>query len=496
MNRKVLLVVLDGWGYRDCIKDNAIKASNTPCFDELWNNNPHSLLDASGEAVGLPKGQMGNSEVGHTTIGAGAILDTDLVRISKAADGGFFKSIQAFDGAFLHAKKNNSTLHLMSLLGDGGVHSHDDHLFTMLQAAKESGVQKIAVHSFTDGRDTPPQSAAKYIKTIEDKLAFLGIGKVATLSGRYYAMDRDNNWDRLTCVEKMLFEGEALHCSKNPSTYLQEEYENGKTDEQLDPVIFNDYKISKHDSVIFLNYRPDRARMLATKISEFASKNDVYFSTMTNYDSSIQAYVAFGEKDIETTLAKEISFADKTQIHIAETEKYAHATYFLNGGVKGVYPKEEHALIESRKDVRTHDEAPEMKAKEIADKAIDSMDRGVDFIFLNFANPDMIGHTGNVPAIISAIETVDYELGRLVVAAERNEYVLVVTADHGNAELNKYEDTGIVHTSHTTNFVPLIISGCKETEIRDGGLSDVAPTVLYIMGISKPEAMTGNLLIN
>ncbi len=495
MHKKVALIILDGWGIRDEIKDNAIAEAKTPFFDELWSNNPHTLLEASGEAVGLPDGQMGNSEVGHTTIGAGTILDTDLVRISKAARDGDFNTIPAMHDAFAHAVKNNSTLHLIGLIGDGGVHSHSSHLYALLRSAKKAGVTSVSIHGFTDGRDTPPQSASTFVRELEAIVDEVGNAFIASLSGRYFGMDRDNNWDRQKGVEEIIFEGKGYPEEMKVSDYLKEQYKYNVMDERLNPVSFKLMPISEHDSVIFFNYRPDRAKMLSSKIAAFAETNDVYFCTMTEYDSTIKTHIAFGQKTIETTLAKELSLANKTQVHIAETEKYAHATTFLNGGVEGTYDGETHILVPSRKDVVTHDEAPEMKAVEIANETIKYIESGVDFIFVNFANPDMIGHTGNVPAIVKAVEIVDRELKRVVDVASRNGYVTIITADHGNAELNKDQNTGIVHTAHTISQVPCIITGIDSIKLKNGGLSNIAPTVLDLMGVKKPEVMTGESLI-
>jgi 2,3-bisphosphoglycerate-independent phosphoglycerate mutase len=496
MHKKVALVILDGWGTRDEVKDNAIAKAKTPFFDELWNSNPHTLLEASGEAVGLPKGQMGNSEVGHTTIGSGTILDTDLVRISKLSQNGELKNVEEIKNSFLHVKRFNSKLHLIGLLGDGGVHALQDHLISLMRNTKEEGLKNVVIHGFTDGRDTAPNSALKFVGELDKIIDELGNTKIGSLSGRYYAMDRDNNWDRLEPVAKILLEGKGkINELITAREYIEEEYYDNVNDEHLRPIIIENLPIEKDDAVIFFNYRPDRARMLSLKISEFAEENNVYFVTMTEYDSKIKSYIAFGSKNIETTLAKELSLSGKTQVHIAETEKYAHATYFLNGGVEGVYDGETHLLIPSRKDIATHDEAPEMKAKEISDETIKNIINGVDFLFVNFANPDMIGHTGNVPAIITAIETVDKELKRILDTAKENDYVTIVTADHGNAELNKDQNTDAVHTAHTTNLVPFIISGIGDVEISKGGLADVAPTIFEIMGIRKPEVMIGESLI-
>src|SRR3989344_6377471 len=494
--RQVALIVLDGWGYREETKDNAIAAAKTPFFNELWKNYPHTLLEASGLAVGLPEGQMGNSEVGHTTIGAGAIVDTDLVRIGKviaAGDLGKNKGIQAL---FDHVKKHHSMLHVQGLLGDGGVHAHSDHLFAFLHAAKEAGIQKAAIHAFTDGRDTPPKSAAAYLKELEAVLQDVGIGFIATVSGRFYAMDRDNNWDRLAKFEQALFECKGNICTIPPSQFVESLYKDGKLDEHLEPIVCYDpdgkgCKIEDNDGVFFFNFRADRARMLTKKVLERTQKNNVCFVTLTEYSAEFKCLVAFPPITIETTLAAEISRAGLTQAHIAETEKFPHATYFLNGGREKPHPGEIHELLPSRKDVPTHDLAPEMRAEAIADKAIEFIEQGIDFIFINFANPDMVGHTANVPAIITALEEVDKHLGRVIMALEAKGGGAFGTADHGNAEVNVDPETGVKHTSHTTNPVPAILTDRTYHLLAQGGLADIAPTILELYGLMKPAVMSG-----
>jgi 2,3-bisphosphoglycerate-independent phosphoglycerate mutase len=500
MKKQSLLIVLDGWGYREELKDNAIKQARTPNFDAYWNKYPHSLLEDSGLAVGLPEGQMGNSEVGHTTIGAGKVIDQDLVRIKKAIDTGEYAKNPAFLALFEHVKKNNSTLHVQGLLSDGGVHSHMDHLFAFLKAAKENGIKRVAIHVFTDGRDTAPQSGAGYIKSLEEVLQEVGIGFIASISGRYFAMDRDNNWDRLNKVEQALFECKGNVCTLKPSDYLDSLYKENKIDELLEPIVClgEDGKgcaIESHDAVFFFNFRADRARMLSQKIIEKSQAEDICFATLTEYEAEFKCLVAFPPVEIDTTLAKEISNAGLKQAHIAETEKFPHATYFLNGGVEEPYPGEEHILLDSRKDVKTHDEAPKMRAEAIADKAIEQIEKGTDFIFINFANPDMVGHTANVPAIIEAIEETDKQLGRVITALEEKGGVAFITADHGNAEVNIDPVTGNKHTSHTTNPVPAIVTDLA-VNMKNGTLVDIAPTILGILGLEKPKEMTGVSLVS
>ena len=500
--KPVILIVLDGYGYREESEHNAIAAAKTPHLDQYWDTCPHTLIDASEEGVGLPAGQMGNSEIGHMTIGAGRRLDTDIVRIGKAIRDNEFVTNPAFVALFEHVKRNDSVLHVNGLLSPGGVHSHTEHLYAFLDAAKRSGVNKIAIHVFTDGRDTGPRSAAKYLRELEDVIDDIGIGRIATASGRFYAMDRDNNWDRVAKVERALFHGESGRAivNRRASEVMEELYAEGVVDEHLEPVIFLDedggsYLIDENDGVFFFNFRADRARELSAKVVEYAQERNIRFVTLTEYDSTLDTLVAFPPVAIETTLAKEISAAGLTQAHVAETEKYAHATYFLNGGVELPYPGEEHILVESHKDVRTHDEAPEMRAREIADRAIEAIERGTDFLFINFANADMVGHTGNVPAIITAVETLDREVARVIESALEYDGAVFITADHGNAETNSDTVTGETHTAHTTNLVPGILVGIEGTLADQGTLADIAPTILSLLHLPQPGSMTGRNLL-
>lgn len=519
-HKQIALIILDGWGHRTDKTHNAVAMANKPFFDSLWNNSAPSmrtsttLLEASGEQVGLPEGQMGNSEIGHTTIGAGKIIDTDLVRIKKAILNGEFDRNPAFIEAFNHVKKHNSTLHIQGLIGNGGVHAHSDHLFALIWAAKKSGVSKISIHAFTDGRDTAPQSASKFLSELEGILAKAGIGHIATVTGRFYAMDRDNNWDRLARAEKVLFECKDDVCTLKPSAKLEALYKDGKLDEHIEPIVFVNSPIQENDSVIFFNFRSDRARMLSTKMIEKQVSHNICFVTMTEYSTDFKCLVAFPAVSIESTLASEIAKAGLCQVHIAETEKFPHATYFLNGGREKPHDGEVHIMLESRKDVKTHDLAPKMRAEGIADKAIEQINAGTEFIFINFANPDMVGHTANVPAIIEAVEEVDKQLKRVVDALIVRGGAAFITADHGNAEVNIDPVTGDKHTAHTINPVPAIIvqaNGEKDSkasnfsfktigDFADGnkeafGLKDIAPTVLSMLGIKSSGHMTGRVII-
>lgn len=500
--KQTALIVLDGWGYREDPVHNAIAQANTPFFDKVWKEYPHTLLDASGLAVGLPEGQMGNSEIGHTTIGAGTVIDTDLVRVAKSIKSGEFDRIPAFVKLFDHVKKNGSTLHVKGLLGNGGVHAHQDHLVAFVRAAKRAGISNIAIHAYTDGRDTAPQSAAGFLRELESDLEKIGVGFIATATGRFYAMDRDNNWDRVKVAEDALFEakGNVQKPGAIPSEVVAALHAQGILDEHLEPLVFLDkngasYPIRPNDGVLFFNFRADRARQISKKMLERATKENIFYVTLAEYDKSFACDVAFPPRVIDTTIAKEVSAAGMTQAHIAETEKFPHATYFLNGGIEKPYPGEKHILLDSRKDVKTHDEAPEMRAEAIADKAIEEINAGSNFIFINFANPDMVGHTANVPAIIKAVETVDVQLRRVLEALHARGGVAFVTADHGNAEVNVDPKTGEKHTAHTINPVPAIVTD-KSLTVVAGGLTDIAPTMLALLGIKKPAGMTGKILVS
>ena len=500
MKKQIALIILDGWGYREDTADNAVAEAKTPVFDALWARYPHTLLEASGEAVGLPEGQIGNSEVGHTTIGAGKPMDTDLVRINKSIRTGEFANNPELVRLFEHVAKNNSTLHILGLISDGGVHSHMDHTVAVLKAAVACGLQKIVIHPFSDGRDTAPQSGASYLESLEKSLEEVGVGVIGSVSGRYYAMDRDHNWDRLAKVEDLLFRGIADRVeTRKASEALRAVYVNGERDEYLEPIVFEyggkRHTIQQHDGVFMTNFRPDRGRMITKKLLEYGADKDIMTVTMTQYDPTIDVRSLYSPAQIETTLAAEISKVGLTQQHVAETDKYSHATYFLNGGREKPHDGEEHVMLASRKDVKTHDEAPEMRAEGIADEAIKRIENGVDFTFINFANPDIVGHTGNHAAIVSAVQAVDTQLGRVVDALQNRGGLVFVTADHGNAEFTYDREAGNKHTSHTLNKVPAFITGSDQPLAHEGTLSDIAPTILELFGLPKPSSMTGNSLL-
>ncbi len=495
-NKQVALIVLDGWGHREETNNNAVAQAKTPYFDSIWNEYPHTLLYAGEGYVGLPEGQVGNSEIGHTTIGAGTIIDTDLVRIAKAINDESFHSNPAFLDLFTHVKEKGSALHIMGLLGKGGVHAHSDHLYAFLKSAKDQGIEKCFIHVFTDGRDSGPFDAVDALTELDDMCQELSFGTIASVSGRFFSMDRDNNWDRLQKFEDHVFECKNGLCQIAPIEELKRQHTEGKSDEHIEPFSVVEAPLQKDDGVFVFNFRADRARMITKRLLDRKESLGLKIVTLAEYQKDFDVTIAFPPRVIETTLAQEVASAGYKQAHIAETEKFPHATYFLNGGKEEPHEGEEHVMLQSRKDVQTHDLAPEMRAESIADEAIARIEAGVEFIFINFANPDMVGHTANVPAIITAVETVDVQLKRVCNALHARGGNAVVTADHGNAEININLETGDKHTAHTLSRVPCIITNTNESiKKEEGSLQDLAPTVLKILEISKPGAMTGESLI-
>ena len=492
----ILLAILDGWGYSNSKIGNAIYYAHTPNFDEYMARYPHTLLEASGEAVGLPAGQMGNSEVGHLNIGAGRIVYQESMKILKAIEDGSFFENKVLKEAMEKAKK--SKLHLMGLIGDGGVHAMMEHLYALLEMAKEMGVKEVYIHCFLDGRDTPPKSAIKHIRQLEEKIGEIGIGEIASLIGRYFAMDRDKKWDRTKKAYDMLVKGRR-RLVKNAEEGIKIAYENGETDEFIQPtVIEGKSRIENGDVVIFFNFRPDRARQL----TEAFIKDDfhafprlplkVHFVTLTQYDDSFNTPAAFKAEKIKNTLGEVLARHKLKQLRIAETEKYAHVTYFFNGGEEKPFEGEDRCLIPSPK-VATYDLKPEMSAYEVTEEVIRRIEsRKYDFIVLNYANPDMVGHTGIWKAILKALEVVDECIGKVVDAVMKQDGIAIVTSDHGNAE-EMLED-GMPKTAHTTNPVPFILIGADEN-LRKGNLGDIAPTILEFLDIEKPEEMSGRSLI-
>jgi 2,3-bisphosphoglycerate-independent phosphoglycerate mutase len=473
----VALVILDGWGIAPPGPGNAIELAETPVFDRLWREFPHAQLAASGEAVGLPAGQMGNSEVGHLTIGSGRILFQDLVRVSRAVETGELYENEALRGAFERGER----VHLLGLVSHGGVHSHIDHLQALLRFAPE----KTWIHAFTDGRDVSPHSAA-------DDLAELPVDRIATVAGRYYAMDRDKRWDRTDRALRAIVNGDGERAD-DPIAAVQASYDRGITDEFIEPVVIDGRPRldPERDTAIFFNFRPDRTRQLSEKLGELG----VDLTTMTRYRDDFDFPVVFPEHVVENTLAEVLSAHGIRQLHSAETEKYAHVTYFLDGGREQPFAGEDRILVDSPRDVPSYDHKPEMSAREVADRivrAIEENDYG--FVVVNFANPDMVGHTGVIPAVVQAVETADECLGRVVEAVERAGGVTIVIADHGNAETLLQADGVSPHTAHTTNPVPVVVTA-REAGLRNGELSDVAPTILALLGLDGSSEMTGENLV-
>lgn len=511
MSKKpVVLMVLDGYGLNDRTEGNAIAMANTPVMDKLMKECPFQKGYASGLAVGLPDGQMGNSEVGHMNIGAGRIIYQDLTRITKdIEDGTFFKNEELLE-AMENCKKNDSDLHLFGLLSDGGVHSHLSHVYGLLEMAKQQGVSKVYVHAFLDGRDTPPASAKGFVETLENKMAEIGVGKVASLSGRYYAMDRDNNWDRVEKAYDSLVTGDGIK-AESATQALQESYDNGKTDEFVEPtVICKDGQplslVKANDSVIFFNFRPDRAREMTRafcddKFTGFERKTGfipLTFVCFKDYDESIpNKKVAFKKEIIKNTFGEFLANHGKKQLRLAETEKYAHVTFFFNGGVEEPNKGEDRILVKSPK-VATYDLQPEMSAPQVCEKLVDAIKSDkYDVIVINFANPDMVGHTGVQEAAIKAVETVDECVGKAVEALKEVDGQMFICADHGNAEQLIDYETGAPWTAHTTNPVPFILVNAdpKYTLRENGCLADIVPTLIQLMGMEQPAEMTGKSLL-
>ncbi len=503
--KTTMLMILDGFGMNEKEEGNAVKLANIPNIRRVMKEYPNTILHTSGLDVGLPEGQMGNSEVGHTNIGAGRIVYQELTRITKSIEDGDFFSISEFVEAIDNCKKNNSKLHIMGLLSDGGVHSHQRHLFALLELAKRRDFEDVYVHCFLDGRDTPPASAEGYLAELENKMKEKGVGKIATVIGRFYAMDRDKRWERVEKAYNALVKGEGDKFN-SVSAAIENSYQKEIFDEFVKPtVICNNEQpiatISENDSVIFFNFRPDRAREITRAIVDeefdgFARDYfKTYFVTFTNYDDTIKnVSIAFKKAEIKNTFGEIVSRNGLKQLRIAETEKYAHVTFFFNGGEERQYEGEDRILIPSPK-VETYDLKPEMSAFEVTDKVVEAIhSRKYDSIILNFANPDMVGHTGNIEAAIKALEALDGCVQRVVEAIEEEQGILLITADHGNAEQMVDYKTGELHTAHTTNPVPLVIVG-KDVKIKEGRLADLAPTMLDLMGIEKPEDMTGESLI-
>ncbi len=509
MSKKpVMLMILDGFGIAEKSEGNAVALAKKPNFDRLVKEYPNTQLQASGMAVGLPEGQMGNSEVGHLNIGSGRIVYQELTRITKAIEDGDFFENEALMKAMKNAKENNTSLHLMGLLSDGGVHSHIGHLKGLLEFAKKEGLQKVYVHAFMDGRDVPPSSGKDFIIKAEEMMKEVGVGQIATVSGRYYAMDRDNRWERVQLAYNAIVLGEGEKASSAVEA-IENSYHDEKTDEFVIPCVIEEdghptATIKNGDSVVFFNFRPDRARELTRAINdkEFAGFKretlNLTFVTMTQYDKTLEGVnIAFKPQTLVNTLGEYVSSKGLKQLRIAETEKYAHVTFFFNGGVEKENPGEERKVIPSPK-VATYDLKPEMSAYEVTDELLNRLDQDkYDMIILNFANPDMVGHTGVVQAAVKAIEAVDECLGKIVDKVLEKDGTVFVTADHGNAETEIDFSTGNPFTAHTTNPVPFVwvSNNINGRTLKSGKLADIAPTMLNVMNLEVPKEMTGECLI-
>lgn len=506
--KPVLLVIFDGFGCSEQEEGNAVKLAKTPHWDRVWNTYPHTQLKCSGEAVGLPEGQMGNSEVGHLHLGSGRLLAQDFTRINQAVENGeFFKNPVLID-AVDKAKANDKALHILGLLSPGGVHSHELHIQAMVELAVKRGLSKVYVHAFLDGRDTPPRSAAEPIKAFEAKLKELGAGKIATLCGRFYAMDRDNRWDRVSKAYDLLVKGSGAFEAATALEGLEAAYARDENDEfvQATSIVSEGesaIKIENGDALVFMNFRSDRTRELTRALTEadFSSfergivPSFSSYVTLTEYHEDFKFPIAYPPTSMRNTLGEVLSNQGLKQLRLAETEKYAHVTFFFNGGEETPFPGESRLLIPSP-NVKTYDLQPEMSAAELTDRLVEAIEsKEYDVIICNYANGDMVGHTGILDAAIKAVETLDQSLGRIVSSLEKTGGVMLLTADHGNSEEMIDPDSQGAQTAHTINPVPLVCIG-KEVKLLDGGdLADVAPTLLAIMGIQKPEEMTGRSLL-
>jgi 2,3-bisphosphoglycerate-independent phosphoglycerate mutase len=509
-NKSVILIILDGWGINMSKDGNAVAVARAPIYHSLLRDHPHTELQASGEHVGLPEGQMGNSEVGHLNLGAGRIVYQDITRITKSIREGDFSRNPALISAMETARTSRSSLHLMGLLSDGGVHSHIDHILAMFDLAKAQGISRVFFHAFLDGRDTPPSSALGYISRLEQHLAKIGIGRIATVSGRYYAMDRDKRWERVQKAYEALTAGEGIR-KFSAAEAVKDSYEHKRTDEFVLPTVIIDQRnnaplgvMQDRDAAIFCNFRSDRAREITRALTDPAFDGFTRhtfpklgaFVCLTTYDENLNLPVAFPPVRLTRILGEVVSGQGVRQLRIAETEKYAHVTFFFNGGEENPFPLEDRVLVPSPRDVATYDLKPEMSAREVTDELVKRiLLRQYRFILANYANPDMVGHTGIIKAAVKAVEVIDECLGRVLKAAQEAGAMVMITSDHGNLEVMTDSGTGQPHTAHTTDPVPFIVVGEKLRLRVDGCLADVAPTVLRSMGIEQPKEMTGKCLI-
>jgi len=506
--KPVVLIVLDGWGYSESRENNAILHAKTPVWDRLWETHPHLLIRCSGTDVGLPAGQMGNSEVGHLNLGAGRVVYQEFTRISRAIKSGMFFTNHTLTHAVDQAVAQDKAVHILGLLSPGGVHSHEEHIQAMAKLAVDRGATRVYLHAFLDGRDTPPKSAAKSLRAMEDTFQQLGKGRIASIVGRYYAMDRDHRWPRIQAAYDLLTLGKGHHASDALSA-LEMAYERGESDEFVEATAIvpngeQPVTIRDGDAVIFMNYRSDRARQITrtfieedfTGFQREATPKLSAFVSLTEYNEHFHIPVAFPPERLRNTFGEYIAKLGLHQLRIAETEKYAHVTFFFNGGVEQPYPGEDRILIPSPT-VATYDLKPEMSAPEVTEKLAAAIEDGhYDAVICNYANPDMVGHTGSFEAAVKAVEVIDECLGRLEEAAKKSGGELIITADHGNAELMRDDTTNQAHTAHTCNLAPFLYVGRPAEALRaTGSLADIAPTMLYIMGIDKPVEMSGQSLI-
>jgi 2,3-bisphosphoglycerate-independent phosphoglycerate mutase len=505
--KPMVLMILDGYGIRDNGEGNAPEEADTPVLDELFRNRPWSQLKASGEAVGLPAGQIGNSEVGHMNLGAGRVVYQPLVRINQAIEDGDFYENDVLVDAVEYADEHDGTLHLIGLLSDGGVHSHQDHVRGLLELADRHGHDDVAVHAQLDGRDVPPRSAKPYLERLEEDFEDVGVGRLATMGGRYFGMDRDERWDRTEKSYNAIVRGEAEVVERDSVGALERAYEErDENDEFVTPTVFVDEDdqpratVEDGDSVIFFNFRPDRARQMTRAFTEKdfepfpVEELDIHFACMTQYDEKYELPVAFPPLDLKNVLSEYLSDQELKQYHTAETEKYAHVTFFFNGGREDPFPGEERELVPSPK-VETYDQQPEMSAPEVTDKLVARLrEHDDDFIVVNYANPDMVGHTGDLDAAVQAMEALDECIGRVLEVLDEVGGELVLTSDHGNVETMIDPETGDNHTAHTTVECPLLYRGSRDLDLTDGTLADVAPTILALLGLPQPEEMTGQSL--
>ena len=507
MKKPTVLLILDGYGERKEKEGNAIALAKTPVMDRLKKEFPYVEGQASGLFVGLPDGQMGNSEVGHMNMGAGRIVYQELTRITKSIQDGDFFENKALKDAVEHCKKEDSALHFMGLVSDGGVHSHIEHIYGLLELAKRAGLKKVYLHAFLDGRDTPPDSGKSFLLAVEKKMQELGVGEIATISGRYYAMDRDKNYDRVEKAYRAMVDGTGEKAGSVEEA-IDASYAKKVYDEFVLPTVIEKngvHSVSDGDAMIFFNFRPDRAREICHAFcdDDFSffdrgARKNIFFVCFTDYDPTIpNKHVAFEKEEIHNTLGEVVSNLGKNQLRIAETEKYAHVTFFFNGGKEEPYENEDRILVPSPKEVPTYDLKPEMSCYTVTEKLTEAIRSGkYDLVVANFANPDMVGHTGVLPAAIKAIEVVDECMGKVVDAVESMHGNLFILADHGNADIMIDEKTGEPYTAHTTNPVPFILVSEEKHKLREGGcLADVAPTLLELMGIPQPKEMTGKSLL-